>query len=105
MRKDSLKINDWISFAEKATWSAATLAKFVNVSRRTLETHFVATTGQPPKKWMLEQRQRKAALLLEEGYLVKQVAVETGYKHSTHFSREFKKYWGYSPTRTLRKTR
>lgn len=104
MRGDFREFNDWISSAEKATWSVAKLAKLINVSPRTLEMYFAAVMGQPPKSWMLEQRQRKAWVLLNEGYLVKQVAVEVGYKHSTHFSREFKKYWGYSPTRKVEET-
>ena len=84
--------------ATEGNWSVAELARFCNVGVRTLETYFVKAMGKTPKAWLQERRQKKAAGLLQDGWLVKEVAIQLGYKHSTHFSREFKKYWGYSPT-------
>src|SRR6185437_6711921 len=88
--------------ASQAIWSVANLAKLCGVSERTLETHFRQNMGRTPKSWLSEHRQKLAAALLREGCLVKEVATQLGYKHPTHFSREFRKYWGSPPTRMAR---
>jgi AraC-like DNA-binding protein len=42
--------------------------------------------------------QRAAGLLLEPGALVKNVARELGYSDPFHFSRAFKRHFGFAPT-------
>jgi transcriptional regulator GlxA family with amidase domain len=91
-------IQNWPELALQAKWSASALAKKCNVSLRTLERHFVKHMGKSPKKWLSEQRQLRAVELLQDGNSVKETAGYLGYKHATHFSREFKDHWAYLPT-------
>jgi AraC-like DNA-binding protein len=94
------KFQDWEGMVQHSNWCAAALAKQCRVSVRTLERYFRQKMGRSPKAWLDEQRQRKAVELLSRGLSVKETAICLGYKHSTHFSREFKKYWGLCPTRS-----
>ena len=64
-----------------------------------MERHFLKAMGKRPQAWLCEQRQSRAIELLQDGYNVKKTAALLGYKHSTHFSREFKKHWGHAPTK------
>jgi AraC-like DNA-binding protein len=91
-------IKKWEELARQANWSAATLAKKCGVSLRTLERYFLKAMGKHPQTWLCEQRQRQAIELLRDGCNVTKTATLLGYKHATHFSREFKKYWGHVPT-------
>jgi AraC-like DNA-binding protein len=54
--------------------------------------------GQSPKKWLTEQRQKRAVKFMHDGNSVKETADHIGYKHTSTFTREFKKYWGSAPT-------
>jgi len=93
-------VNDWVQLAQKSNWSVTALAKLCRVSVRTLERHFVQTSNLKPKAWMAEMRQKQALELLRDGSSVKETAAWLGYSHNTHFSREFKKVWGFSPSQT-----
>ncbi|MGD0207344.1 MAG: helix-turn-helix transcriptional regulator [Verrucomicrobiota bacterium] len=91
-------VEDWLLLARKANWSVTKLADLCNVSVRTMERHFLKTTGKTPKVWLAEQRLKRARELLSEGSSVKETAFQLGYKYPHHFSRGFKGYWGYCPT-------
>lgn len=89
---------NWPELARQARWSASKLAEKCGVSVRTLERHFNKKVGKSPKLWLTERRQCHAIKLLRDGSSVKEVSILLGYKHSTHFSRKFKNYWGFCPT-------
>ena len=92
------KIQKWPELASEANWSTGALASNTRVSVRTLERFFNEQMGKSPTMWLSEQRQRRAMELLREGFSVKEVASRIGYRHSSTFSREFKKHWGTFPT-------
>jgi|ERR1017187_10636281 AraC-like DNA-binding protein len=91
-------IQNWSVLAQASNWSALTLAKQCGVSLRTLERYFLKEMGKTPKVWLVDQRQRQAAKLFQHGSSVKETAYGLGYKHVAHFSRDFKEFWGNSPT-------
>ncbi len=83
---------EWFELARRANWSVSKLAKFCNVSVRTLERHFVEETGMTPKRWLVEQRHAEAANQMRAGATVKETAWKAGYRHASTFTREFHKY-------------
>jgi AraC-like DNA-binding protein len=91
-------IQNWPELAEEANWSGTTLARNCGISLRTLQRHFLKTMGKTPKTWLDEQRHLQAVKLLREGSSIKETAAHLGYKHAHHFSRNFKKYFGFPPT-------
>jgi transcriptional regulator GlxA family with amidase domain len=90
-------IENWPKRARQADWCADTLAKNCGVSLRTLERHFRKEMGKSPKAWLSEQWLLWANELLQDDPSVKNAAINLGYKHATHFSRDFKKLCGHCP--------
>jgi AraC-like DNA-binding protein len=91
-------INNWPERARTANWSSLLLAKKCNVSLRTLERYFLKEHSKSLHSWLCNDQQQQAIVLLQNGASIKEVAASLGYKHSTNFSRKFKKFWGYPPT-------
>jgi len=94
-------IQNWEELAQKAGWSVASLAKHCGVSVRTIERYFLESKGRRPKEWFNEKRQERAMKLLLGSYSAKETANHLGYTHSSTFSREFTKYWGFSPMQAM----
>jgi len=92
------QVEKWPELALQAKWSVSILSKQCGVSLRTLERFFLKEMGKTPKAWLVEQRQRQAINMVNHGSTVKETAYSLGYKHVTHFSRDFKDYWGQSPS-------
>ncbi|MCX7934031.1 MAG: AraC family transcriptional regulator, partial [Planctomycetota bacterium] len=62
--------------------------------------------GSPAIDYLIQQRLRRAAVLLQESDLkVQQVAQRVGYNDLYHFSKLFKKHYGVSPRRFARRVR
>jgi transcriptional regulator GlxA family with amidase domain len=93
------RIQNWPELATQSNGSGVTLAKKCNVSVRTLERYFLEKMGVSPHLWLLEQRKGRATKSLGDGNSVKETAAILGYKHATHFSRDFKKHSGHSPSK------
>jgi len=98
-------IQNWPERANHANWSVSGLSKLCGVSRRTLERYFLKHIGKSPKAWLAEQRQQQAIELLQEGNTVKETANCLQYKHPSHLTNGFKKYWGHCPTERSRVSR
>ena len=53
----------------------------------------------PPKKYVQQERHKKALSLLQDPDLtIEQIAEQTGYCDQFHFSRQFKKILGITPS-------
>lgn len=92
-------IENWPELVEKSNWSVAELATICGVTVRTLQRYIRSKFGRTPKAFIIGQRQKRALdLATEKGMSVKELAWHLQFKYATHFSREFKKYWGCSPT-------
>jgi AraC-like DNA-binding protein len=89
---------NWQSLAEVANYSAAALARNCGVSLRQLQRFILQTQGKTAQRWLNELRLRKALTLIQTGNSVKQVAYELNYKQRSHFSREFKRFYGVPPS-------
>ena len=76
------------------------LARVVNLSPSYLTRLFQQTTGQSPAQFDKNRRLDEARLLMLRTFLsVKEVMAEVGWSDPSHFSREFKRRFGVSPTR------
>lgn len=87
-------------FAEHAPdWpSPSNLARAVDLSPDYFARCFRRTYGLSPRRWLVEERQRLAALrLLESMQNISLIARELGYADVFLFSRQFKAVFGVSP--------
>jgi AraC-like DNA-binding protein len=91
------KIQNWPELARQAGYSPIKLAKNCGVSLRTLQRFAIQKTGKSPKEWLAERRQLDAVEELKKCSCLKEAASNLGYKHTHHFSRDFKAHWGYCP--------
>jgi AraC-like DNA-binding protein len=91
------RIQNWPQLAHDAKYSVRALAGACGVSVRVLERFFLAAFGCKPRQWLKRQRMQRAVELLAGGDNVSQTADRLGYQDRSHFSREFKKYFGLAP--------
>ncbi|RUO24345.1 hypothetical protein CWE09_10745 [Aliidiomarina minuta] len=79
------------------------LADIYGKSRRQFERHFVEVVGLSPKLFTQVIRFQKAAWMLAHSPLpLAQVAVALGYTDQSHFTHEFVRFYGESPSRVRR---
>jgi transcriptional regulator GlxA family with amidase domain len=91
------RIQNWPQRAHDAKYSVRALAKACGVSVRTLERFFLPAFSEPPRGWLKRLRMRRAVELLRDGSNVSETAFCLGHEDPSHFSREFKKGYGYAP--------
>lgn len=79
------------------------IADSLDISPNYLANIFAKELGKSPKQYLTEYRMERAKVLLSMGeYRVKQVAQMVGYANQLHFSSEFRKFYGTSPTECKR---
>jgi AraC-like DNA-binding protein len=98
-RLDSVR--DWERRAQECGYSASKLAGKLGVTPRLLQIFFQERFGIGPHEWMLRLRMKEAATMLASGISVKSVADNVGYKQASHFSREFKRFFGVPPAQYI----
>jgi len=78
--------------------SLAELARACKLSPGHLARAFRQTTGQPPHRWLMEQRIEKAKQLLVDSTLsLAQIAQKCGFADQSHFTRVFAQLVQWSP--------
>jgi AraC family transcriptional regulator of arabinose operon len=71
----------------------------LNISYSRLRHLFKNETGLPPTKYLKALRMKRAKQFLENTFLnVKQIMLRLGIKDHSHFARDFKKTYGFTPT-------
>jgi AraC-like DNA-binding protein len=74
------------------------LARVAGLSPDYFARHFRRTYGVSPRRWILQERLRHAAVLLDESAIrVSEVVERLGYENPHLFSRQFKAFHGLSP--------
>lgn len=82
------------------SWTVASLAEKVSMSRSAFAARFTSLVGQPPLHYLHECRMRKASQLLQKTSVgLKQVASRVGYHSLPAFSTAFKRWFGVAPGR------
>ena len=79
--------------------SLAEMANSVNLSVWRLCHIFKSDVGMPPIRYLRQLRMQRAKDLLESSFLsVKEIAFQVGLNDESHFVRDFKSTYGYSPS-------
>lgn len=91
-------LRDFISRRGAMRTRPADLARALDLSADYFTRRFRQTFGRSPRRWIVEQRVRLAAVrLIESNRQVSEVAEELGYPDVFSFSRQFKEVTGESP--------
>lgn len=102
---DIVKVNEVKRLIDQdvsQSYTISELAKFVGTNEQYLKQHFKKLYCTTIHNYMLKNKMNHAKQLLINGdEKIADVANKIGYKHATHFTTAFKKYFGYSPN-TLR---
>ena len=61
---------------------------------------FSSFLGMSPKQYIVKYRMEKALEMLKNGASVTQTYINVGYSDIYYFSKQFKNYFGYSPSKT-----
>lgn len=84
----------------ESQYSLRTLAHMVGTNEYNLKKNFKLVFGTTVYGYLNQHKMEQArSILLKGGTNVAEVAQKMGYKHATHFSSAFKKYFGYLPAR------
>ena len=99
MKKSRLsRIANWPERAVATQWRAFPLAADCGMSPRELRRFAWMQHGCSLRDWLKSLRLHWAADALHDGCKsVKAVARDAGYKSPNNFSRDFKRFFGYSP--------
>jgi len=92
------RLEDYISehLNERITLSG--LAAMIDRSTSFLSHNFPLEFGMPLKEYVCKKRMDRAKELLGDGCSVKETAMQLGYYDEFYFSKEFKRYFGQSPS-------
>jgi AraC-like DNA-binding protein len=89
---------DWELLVIQACYSSPALARICGVSLRHLQRHIQSEYGKTLCGWLNDLRLRHAYQRLADGCTVKEAAFSLGYKQVSHFSRNFKNHFSFSPS-------
>lgn len=79
--------------------SLAVMSKSLGLSRSYIDTLFTTQMGMTPKKYLERRRLRTAEQMLHTSERsVKEIAVELGFRHASHFCMWFKRLTGQRPS-------
>ena len=87
-------------------WKVSDLAKSIGISVGHLDRLFHTNLRTNLKKFIVERRMQAASRfvdgrLFERRYSVKEISVECGFSSQQFFSRQFKKFYGVSPSKYM----
>src|SRR5882724_10124772 len=91
-------LDQWLALARESSFQARALSKRLKVCPRQLQRYTQHLFGRSPQHWLNEQRLVLAADFLQKEGCVKTVAFKLGFKQVSHFSREFRRFYGVPPT-------
>jgi AraC-like DNA-binding protein len=88
----------WLNLQYSKPISIEQMAHALGYHRTYLSKIFKQTTGLSPMNYLLKIRMERAKLLLQERLTVEQIASSVGYPDALYFSKQFKKWYGCSPS-------
>ena len=91
-------LENWNILASKACYRPRKLAELCGVSLRQLQRRFRDEMGISPQAWLSQRRIEVAGEMLLTAQSIKEVSHRVGFKQPSHFSREFKRWFGKTPS-------
>ena len=88
----------WSELAREAQYQPQAVAQLCCVSYRTVQRHFRKHYKSTFTDWLSQLRMQEARNKILAGAQVKQVCFDLGYKQPSHFTRVFKKHYGFPPS-------
>jgi AraC-like DNA-binding protein len=79
-------------------YNATSLATRLGISIRQLQRLFARQLGCSPRAWLREERMQAAHRLLLRAGTIKEVALALSFRQESHFSRDFRSRFGYTPS-------
>lgn len=98
MERLALVRRNWEELVEAAHYDARKLAELCDISVRQLQRHFRRNFDCSPQIWLNKRRLLAAQKLLLQGEPVKKVALDLGFKQTSHFCRQFKSHKNMTPS-------
>lgn len=96
----------WIHLRYAEPFSVPKMAEEVGMSVSAFHHQFKALTASSPVQYVKSVRLHRArALIVDEGAGAAEAAVSVGYESPSQFSREFKRFFGATPTDEARRLR
>lgn len=96
----------WIHAHYAEPFSVARVAETVAMSVSAFHHQFKAVTGSSPVQYVKSVRLHKArSLIVDEGVGAAVAATSVGYESASQFSREFKRFFGASPSEEAKRVR
>jgi AraC-like DNA-binding protein len=88
----------WMHHHPDQSWTVASLAAKIPMSRSAFAERFNQLVGQPPMQYLTTWRMVKAGNLLQESQLgIRDIATQVGYGSEVAFSKAFKRWAGIAP--------
>ena len=91
----------WFGLPKRTHYQAGSLAKRLGLGLRQLERHFRQEFDQSPKAWLQQQRMIYAQYVVLGTSSLKEASSELGYDNPTNFARDFKRWYGMTPSQFL----
>lgn len=76
------------------------LADIANMSKTTFFNTFKRLMHVPPNQYIKSTKLQKAQVLLTQGMQATEASYQVGYNSFSQFSREYKRFFGYTPSQT-----
>ena len=101
-RDSQLICEDLSELAFSCGFRSEEFALELGLSTRQLQRVFSYYIGTIPSDWLKQQRMIRARQMLLERHAPKQIMSELGYKYTTHFYRDFQKYFRVTPLKFIK---
>lgn len=90
-------VTNWDERLASARWQAKALARSCGISEWELRHYVHCKFGCGLHTWIRRKRMQEAIDLLKRKVQIKNIGPELGYMRLSHFSRDFKQFYGASP--------